>query len=167
MEWLEITPSFRHERGRHFSYGDEPPEDEQGQLPFGPSGPVPRPPNPKPPRRRRPVNGGRSDSDEIKQDESPPADPGNRAQERGKDSGRFARTEHDHDEDDWRDLCRAVGALEMRLSGALWESRWRTQRATLRLLVQDWLAKTPAQRAEGGGNAGAWLTAMLARTKAA
>lgn len=89
----------------------------------------------------------------------------NRATGREGDSGRFARTENDLDDDRWMVFSRAAGLIEMTANGALWLRRWKTAASTLFEAAQDWLSKTPEQREQGGGNFGKYATAAYERAQ--
>ncbi len=105
--------------------------------------------------------------------------PSIRAQSSGKDSthrqsteslgtvapATFARTEETIDDEVWRDLCNAVGPREMATNGAMWMKRLKLTRRAMALAVSDWKAKTPAEKAAGGGNAAAYITTAYDREK--
>lgn len=169
-EWIEIGPAFRHEQGTHFSYGDHEPPMEQGQLTL--LGSVTEPPR-RPPgtgvggrHRKPPVPAQRREKrvEETKQDESV-----TRALCARRDSSAtsdYARDAEDHPECAvWVDLCLAMGSEEMTQNGQNWEGRWLIDRSMLGMIVRQWDEKTAADKAAGGGNAGAFVTSEWVRLR--
>lgn len=154
--WLEVAPRWRYEKGRDPITGEStslPPI--APELPLGDAATPPRPGGRNGKRKE-------SESKKSKADESPPsAPPGTRAKVREEDSHspeRFARGPDAFPGDDlWCDLCETLGDEEMQAKGAIWETRFRTNRGAIARCLEDYKVKTTDARGQIG-NIGAYLT---------
>lgn len=124
----------------------------QGQLPLGPVGLVSHAAKtPMPSRSYEYDNGNDNESARVRAEVT-------RSLSRVKDSGRFAASEDDVDDEVWIDLCRVLPARELVSNGAAWRKRIATSRRAIAEGVSEFLALGPEQKA-GVSNPAAWLVA--------
>jgi len=157
--WIEVADHLQYEKGKDKAAGPDVPE--QAAMELGAElFPLPPPDHLRgggagAPFFRQTPNIPVRVEGELEKSKAPdsararvPVDSGTRVLSRDGESARFARGPSAAPNDElWESLCRVLGMVECQQNGAMWLKRLRLCRRELANALEDYMAKTPAQRA--------------------